>query len=63
MDTKVNMDYRFTWDDEPTEEQLQVIMQEVAEEARRDHEAIAKQLLETLESEYLRIRAAQQIEI
>ena len=63
MDAKVNMNYRFTWDAEPTEEQLQVIMQEVAEEAQRDHEAATKQLLETLESEYLRIRATQQIEI
>ncbi|GHT53789.1 hypothetical protein AGMMS49982_17450 [Bacteroidia bacterium] len=63
MDTKVNMDYRFTRNDEPTEEQLQVIMQEVAEEARRGHEAVAKQLIETLENEYLRIRSVQQVEI
>ena len=59
MDTKVNMNYRFTQNDEPTEEQLQVIMQEVAEEARCGHEAVAKQLIETLENEYLRICSAQ----
>ncbi|GHS89203.1 hypothetical protein FACS189487_08990 [Campylobacterota bacterium] len=59
-DAKVDMYYRFTQDDEPTEEQLQVIMQEVAEDARREHAAIDKQLIETLESEYLRLRSAQQ---
>jgi hypothetical protein len=60
MDTKVDMTYRFVQDDEPTDEQLRVIMQEVAEEARLGHEAVAKQVLANIECEYARILAARQ---
>jgi hypothetical protein len=52
MDSNVNMHYRFLWDEEPTDEQLQVIMQEVGEEARRRNEKIKKQLKEDIEREY-----------
>jgi hypothetical protein len=60
MDTKVNMTYCFTQDNEPTEEQLHVIMQEVAEDARRGHEEIAKQVIENIEREYIRLLSMQQ---
>jgi len=56
MCTKVNMTYSFLQDDEPTDEQLLVIMQEVADEARLGHERIAKQVIENIEREYNRIR-------
>ena len=57
MCTKVDMTYSFLQDDEPTDEQLLVIMQEVAEEARIGHEKIAKQVIENIEREYNRIRS------
>ena len=56
----VDMTYSFLQDDEPTDEQLQVIMQEVADEARFGHEMVAKQVLQNIEREYHRILAAQQ---
>ena len=46
------MTYRFLWDSEPTDEQLHVIMEEVAEEARQGREKIAKQMIEHIEMEY-----------
>ena len=57
MCTKVDMTYSFLQDDEPTDEQLLVIMQEVAEEARLGHEKLAKQVIENIEREYNRIRS------
>ena len=53
-------DLQFLQDDEPTDEQLQVIMQEVAEEARRESNEIAKNLLQNIERESLLALAAQQ---
>ena len=35
MANKTDMYYRFTSDDEPTEEQLETLMEEVAEEVRK----------------------------
>ena len=58
MDTKVDMTYRFLWDSEPTDEQLQVIMEEVAEEARLKTEKIAKQVIENIEREYAQANAS-----
>jgi len=60
MGTKIDMTYSFLQDDEPTDEQLLVIMQEVAEEARSEREEIAKQVIENIEREYLRICSVQQ---
>jgi hypothetical protein len=60
MDANVDMTYRFLWDEEPTEEQLQVIMMEVGEEARCKNEKIKKQLKEDIEKEYLRILSTRQ---
>jgi hypothetical protein len=52
MAAQVDMNYRFTWDTEPTEEQLQVIMQEVGEKVRSKnaqlHKIIKEQLLRTV---------------
>ena len=61
MSTHVDMTYRFLWDSEPTDEQLQVIMEEVAEEARRVQERVAEQVLENIERERVRLRSALQI--
>jgi len=58
--TKVDMTYSFLRDDEPTDEQLQVIMQEVAEEARRNQEETAKLVMENIKRETARVLAAQQ---
>jgi len=56
MNAKVDMTYSFLQDDEPTDEQLFVIMQEVAEEARLENEKIAKQVIVNIKNEYDRIR-------
>ena len=58
--TKVDMTYSFLWDEEPTDEQLHVIMQEVADEACRGHETVAKQVIENIKREYARICSLQQ---
>ena len=63
MDTKVDMTYSFLWDDEPTDEQLQVIMQEVAEEARIGRQKVAKEIIEKIENEYHRIFSLQKQKI
>lgn len=62
MDTKVDMTYGFLQDDEPTEEQLFVIMQEVGEDACRQQEEIARQVLENLKRERVRCRMIQSIQ-
>jgi hypothetical protein len=63
MDTKVDMTYSFLQDDEPTDEQLLVIMQEVAEEAHREHEEVARQVIENIKREYIRISSDQHQQI
>ena len=55
MSANVDMTYRFTWDSEPTDEQLLVLMQEVGEEARQKSEKIAREIVETLEHGYARV--------
>jgi len=62
MNTKVDMTYSFLQDDEPTDEQLLVIMQEVAEEARLGREKVAKQVVENIKREYNRIRSELQFQ-
>ena len=57
MNTKVDMTYSFLWDSEPTDEQLQVIMEEVAEEARSNHEKIAQLVIENIEQESVRLHS------
>jgi len=51
---EIDMTYSFLQDEEPTDEQLLVIMQEVAEEARFGHEEVAKQVILNIEREYAR---------
>jgi len=51
MNANIDMTYSFLRDDEPTDEQLLVLMQEVAEEARYRQERIAKQVIENIKSE------------
>ena len=60
MNTKVDMTYSFLRDDEPTDEQLLVIMQEVAEEAHLGRKRVAQQVIENIEREYIRVRSTQQ---
>ena len=57
MNTKVDMTYRFLWDSEPTDEQLLVIMQEVAEDVQRSREKVAKQVNEKIKLESARLRS------
>ncbi|MDR1963454.1 MAG: hypothetical protein LBQ50_06720 [Planctomycetaceae bacterium] len=51
--TNVDMTYRFTWDTEPTEEQLDQLMKEVAEKVRqqsvRQEQLIRDRLKQELE--------------
>jgi hypothetical protein len=42
MNTDIDMTYRFLWDEEPADEQLQVIMQEVGEDVRRESEQLER---------------------
>jgi hypothetical protein len=49
---KVDMYYRFTSDEEPSDEQLAVIMEEVGEDVRRESAEITRKLHERLEREY-----------
>jgi hypothetical protein len=52
MNAKVDMTYSFLWDEEPTDEQLQALMEEVGEDVRRESERMEQQLKEKLEEEY-----------
>ena len=61
MDANADMTYRFVWDSEPTDEQLLVIMQEVGEEACQKSEQIAKQVIENIKRESIRIRSELQL--
>ena len=57
MNKKVDMTYSFLWDSEPTDEQLLVIMQEVAEDVQLNFKKIAKLVIENIEQESARIRS------
>jgi hypothetical protein len=46
------MNYRFISDDEPTDEQLQVIMKEVETESRKQSEHIRKSIVPNINKEY-----------
>jgi hypothetical protein len=56
MNTNVDMYYRFTDENEPTDEQLAVIMQEVGEDVRLLKERLARQQKERLEAAYQRVK-------
>ena len=55
MNTAVDMNYRFVWDKEPTDEQLRVIMEEVGEEVRLVRERVAAKMKEKLHREFISI--------
>jgi hypothetical protein len=63
MNTDVDMTYSFLWDEEPTDEQLQALMEEVGEDVRRQSERIERQIKEKLEEEYARALAARQKQV
>ena len=52
MKPKVDMTYSSLWDSEPTDEQLQVIMQEVADEAKEGKKIVEKLVLENIKNDY-----------
>ena len=54
---EVDMYYRLTWDTEPTDEQLAVIMEEVKEDAIQQSKRIKKKLLDDIEEEFLKSKA------
>jgi hypothetical protein len=56
MDKNVNMTYRFTSDEEPTDEQLLVIMKEVEADVRRENEEIKVQMQINFQQEYKNAR-------
>jgi hypothetical protein len=59
MDTIVDMNYRFVWDKEPTDEQLQIIMQEVGEEIRLIRERVAAKMKEKLHRDFISVKQQQ----
>jgi hypothetical protein len=56
MDKNVNMTYRFTSDEEPTDEQLLVIMKEVEADVCRENEEIKAQMQINFQQEYKNAR-------
>jgi hypothetical protein len=58
MNTDVDMRYSFLWDEEPTDEQLQRLMEEVGEDVRRESKQLEQLVLDKLEEEYARALAA-----
>jgi hypothetical protein len=57
MDTKVDMTYRFTWDEDPTDEQLEALMREVGVDIHREKEDLAKIWEENMQREIDRVNA------
>jgi hypothetical protein len=53
---EVDMYYRFTSDEEPTDEQLAVIMEEVGEDVRRESAEISRKLRERIALEFQRTK-------
>jgi len=56
MANKTNMYYRFTSDNEPSEEQLAVIMQEVGEEVREKKSKTQSMITENILREYQNVK-------
>ena len=52
MATQTNMYYRFISDNEPSEEQLAVLMQEVREEVRKKNANLQALIMENIQREY-----------
>jgi hypothetical protein len=60
MNENVNMNYRFLWNSEPSDEQLNTIMKEVGEDVRREHEEIKKKVIENIQLAATQLLATQQ---
>ena len=56
MANEIDMYYRFTSDDEPTEEQLLFLMQEVGEEVRLKNSNLQYIIEENIQREYENIK-------
>ena len=54
---KVDMYYRFVWDTEPTDEQLEVIMDGVKQKAIKQSENIKKKLQVEMMEEFVKIKS------
>jgi len=53
-----DMNYRFLWDTEPTDAQLQAIMQEVGEEVRSVRRRVAAKMREKLRNDFIATKKA-----
>jgi len=56
METQTNMYYRFISDNEPSEEQLAVLMQEVSEEVREKNAKLQSLIAENILREYQNVK-------
>ena len=56
MANETNMYYRFISDNEPKEEQLLLLMQEVKEEVRKKNSSLQSTILENIRREYENIK-------
>jgi len=56
MANETNMYYRFTSDNEPKEEQLLLLMQEVKEEVRKKNSNLQSTIVENIKREYENIK-------
>jgi guanylate kinase len=56
MANEVDMSYRFTSDDEPTEEQLATLMQEAQEEVLKKDAKLQQIIAENIQREYENIK-------
>ncbi len=52
----VDMNYRFVWDTEPTDEQLLTIMKEVEEDVRRQQKKNKKMVIENIKKAVVQAR-------
>lgn len=62
MESKVDMTYRFTWDEDPSDAQMDTLMQEVGEEVRRETQRINSDFKERMQYEIAQIRSAQPLQ-
>jgi len=56
MANETNMYYRFTSDNEPEDEQLLLLMQEVKEEVRKKNSNLQSAIIENIQREYENIK-------
>ena len=56
MANEINMYYRFTSDNEPKEEQLSFLMQEIREEVREKNSNLQSVITENIQREYENVK-------